>query len=140
MNVPMPSLLGQITERIRGINGGYPDRETAGTALFVLLFIAGAVLLAYLLTKRQQPPPAVRTTGDPHRLFADLMREMTLTHPKRQFLSSLAREMKLDHPSVLILSPALFQVAVEQSESGSGGRDDHGVLVDQLRQKLFPTP
>ena len=133
--IPSSLLLGQISERMESIGGHFRRGGSTWSVLIVLLLLALVVAIAYLLTRAQRPASTDSVRADPQRLFADLMRELGLTHPQRRFLTSVARARKLDHPSAILLSSALFEQAVYRSARDSGEQNE---LVPQLRRVLFP--
>jgi hypothetical protein len=134
-----------LTGPQRAVRNHFQEGGSIGLVLLVMAAVAGVVLIAYWLTRRQQRSAQKHARiNDPQRLFGDLLQGLALTASQRRLLATVVRELGLKHPSVILLSPTLFERHIDQwralgRSTGSDVESHAGEdLVAQTRDVLFP--
>lgn len=137
--------LDGLTEPQRAIRDHFQEGGSIVLVLAVMSVVAGVVLIAYWLTRRQQRRTERHARfNDPQRLFGDLLQGLSLTASQRHLLDTVVRELGLKHPSVILLSPTLFERHVDKWRAlrpPAGSDVEHQIdesLVAQARDVLFP--
>ncbi len=108
------TFLLQLTPVQRGVKEHFARGGSLGAVLLLLAAIVAVVLLVYAITRLRDhlsKPPRI---NDPKRLYADLLAALPLESRQREFLRRLAADSALPHPTALLLSPRLFDRAVQR--------------------------
>ena len=137
-----PLALAQLTDVQRAVQEHFQRGGSTWTVLILLAILAGIIMTAHLLTRRQERRRGTVIVSDPMALYRDLLAELDLTKPQCKLLERAAKEARLAHPTVILLSPRVFARHVE-ARSTSHNRattqtDDR--LIAQLKKTLFPPP
>lgn len=109
--------------------GAYPQWKI----MIVLGLLACAVALTWLF-ERLQHRRAIGEQPRPLSLFRSVMHRAGLPLGDRWRLWRLARAVNLEHPVVLLISPLLFDRAVEQYTGETGGGS---AAFAPIRRRLF---
>lgn len=121
----------------RAVQEHFQRGGSTWTVLIILSILAGAVLTAYLLTRRQERRSGAVVVNDPIELYRNLLTDLNLTKPQRKLMERAAKNANLPHPTVLLLSPTIFARHVESRSTRATPQTDPR-LIAQLRETLFP--
>lgn len=135
-----------LTEAQRAVRDHFQEGGSIGSVLLVVGVVAGVILAACWLARRQRRRAQKHAPrDDPDRLFGDLLRGLALTAPQRGLLDTVAKELRLRNPAVILLSPTLFDRHVDQWRALNHQACDHvdpradERIVAQVRAVLFPS-
>lgn len=98
-------ILAQLDESLKAIRDQFRHGGSFAGVLLTALVIAGVLLLAYVLTRRQQRRARPGQKADPEGLFFAVLEKLPLTPAQRRMLTSFAADLHMEHPTVMLLSP-----------------------------------
>lgn len=135
-------ILAQLNAAQRSVQEHFQRGGSTWTVLILLGILAGVILTAYLLTRRQERRSGTTITNDPMGLYRDLLAELDLTKPQCRLLEHAAKEAGLTHPTVILLSPRIFSRHVEAQSAGNNRTTTPADqrFIAQLKETLFPPP
>lgn len=116
-----------------------PDPSAGWHFLFIIILVIWLVALAWIINRWQQrrKTPAML---QPMALFGTVLRKLGLSFLERWRLRQVARAASLEHPTALLISPQVYDEAVQTYFSGQGwlgSRSGEAEPLRAIRRRLF---
>jgi hypothetical protein len=135
--------LAQLDESLKAIRDQFRHGGSPGGILLTALVILGILLLAYVLTKRQQRTAQPARKADPEGLFFSMLEKLPLTAVHRRMLTSFVADLNIEQPTVILLSRQTLRRSAqrwrERHRAHEGDDRNLELLLHEVEAILFPS-